>query len=343
MLQKFGVIRVILRQKNFHSLRLKKIIIQHNFRQFYINLLIFNFFFSLFFNTIVLQQVIASDIMPPISTSTCFRMKQIKRFPIHCILLVLIFVLALQIQAQAQNDPENSSSMELNQIPTSAESTIDLSNIILNISLQRDPSLNRAILETQLNQLTENVRSRLKTNLSDDQVIQILRQVIHQEAGLLYTDQVDSKGIPLNPAELFLHGLLETKRGYCMNLSLIYLIIGDRLGLPLYGVALPNHFFVRYESEKTRINIEATEAGASYPDDFYRQRFGLVAGNDSFFMKNLSKKQTLGAYFSNVGMVYYQDRKVDRAINYLDLSSKINPRSIEAQNNLANIYTEQKK
>ena len=264
-----------------------------------------------------------------------------KFFWVHWVALVLILFLASPIQALPQSGPQSPSKLELNRIPTAPESSIDLANILLKISRQRDSSLNIASLEAELDKLTEMVRSQLSEQTPEDKVIQILRQVIHQDAGLRYTDQVDSRGIPVNPAELFLHGLLQTKKGYCMNLSLIYLILGDKLDLPLYGVALPNHFFVRYESEKTRINIEATESGASYPDSFYRQRFGPLSSNESFFMENLSKKQTLGAYFSNVGMVYYQDQQVEKAIFYLDLATEINGQSIEAQNNLANIYTEQ--
>ena len=129
-----------------------------------------------------------------------------------------------------------------------------------------------------------------------------------------------------------------------MNLSLLYLILGQKLDLPLFGIPLPNHFFVSYERGKNRINIEATEMGASFPDSFYRQRYLPSSGKESsYFLKNLGIKQTLGAYFSNIGMVYYQNQKFERAVYYLQLSTKINPASIDAQNNLANIYSEQKK
>jgi formylglycine-generating enzyme required for sulfatase activity len=59
-------------------------------------------------------------------------------------------------------------------------------------------------------------------------------------------------------------------------------------------------------------------------------------------MKNLSKKETLGSYFSNVGMAYYKHSKPKQAIFFLKLSTQINPLSIEAHNNLGNIYSEQK-
>jgi len=229
----------------------------------------------------------------------------------------------------------------LESVLTLAEKNIDLAETVLLISKHRDPAINLAPLQAELDRLTDAVRNKLATATSPEEIVNAFRKTIHQEAGYRYSDQVDAQGIPINPAELFLHGMLASKRGYCMNLSLLYLIIADRLDIPLYGVPLPNHFFVRYESGRTRINIEATDGGYTLPDSFYQKRFSLPEPKSSiFFMRNIGKKSTLGAYFSNVGMVYYKSKQPETAVFYLNLSTQINPESIEAHNNLANIYSE---
>ncbi len=221
------------------------------------------------------------------------------------------------------------------------EDKIDLTETLLLISRHWDPRLDTAPLKKTLDRLTESARSQLKGNPSPKQTVEILRKVIHEEGRYRYTEALDPAGMPVNPAELFLHGLLQTHRGYCMNLSLLYLILGERLNLPLVGVPLPNHFFVRYDSPEYRVNIEATEGGAAFPDSFYEQRFG-VAKSSKYFLTNLGKKQTLGAYFSNVGLVMYRAAKPQIAIFYLEQSASINPQSIDALNNLGNIYSELK-
>ncbi len=257
-------------------------------------------------------------------------------------LLLLTLLLAHFISAAVQPafaSPEK----QLEQVLSLPDEKIDLGEMALLISQDRDATLDLPSLRAELDRLTNSVRRKLTPSSSPEEIVNALRTSIHQEGGYRYTDEVDAQGIPVDPAELFVHGMLKSKRGYCMNLSLLYLIIGDRLNLPLHGVPLPNHFFVRYESGNKRINIEATEQGISQPDDFYRQRFGVSADSpQTFFMHNLGKKQTLGAYFSNVGMVYYKGKQIEKAVFYLNLATAINTTSIEAHNNLANIYSELK-
>ena len=220
----------------------------------------------------------------------------------------------------------------------------DLLETLLMVSKHWKPSLDLAPLKEEIQIIIRSAKHKLSGLDRPEDIIRIIRTVIHDEAGYRYTDQVDERGAPINPEELFLHGLLHTHKGYCMNLSLLYLILGQKLGLPFYGVALPNHFFVRYERDAVKVNIETTERGISYPDSFYLQRFGTLAkAKTPYFMKNLNTRQTLGAYFSNVGMVYYKNQKPERAIFYLGISTAINSESIDAQNNLANIYSELKK
>jgi formylglycine-generating enzyme required for sulfatase activity/regulator of sirC expression with transglutaminase-like and TPR domain len=267
-----------------------------------------------------------------------------KRFIYFAVLISLFSYILQPITGYSNPALEGAVETRLLQLQKGSDTKPDLLEILLMVLKHWQPSLDFVPLKEKVEKLTLSAQQKLKGQDKPEDVIQILRTVIHNEGGYGYTEEVDERGVPVNPEELFLHGLLNTRKGYCMNLSLLYLILGQKLGLPLHGVALPNHFFVRYEVEGARINIETTEQGASYPDSFYQQRFGTPGKNQkSYFMKNLDGRQTLGAYFSNVGMVYYQNQKPERAVFYLGLSTSINPQSIDAQNNLANIFSELKK
>ena len=220
---------------------------------------------------------------------------------------------------------------------------IDLAQVLWTVSRDWDPRVDPKTLQPRLESLIESFQKQRTPDASPEQTVALLRRVIHQEGGYAFSEQVDSRGIPLNPEELFLHGLLQTRRGYCMNLSLLYLILGDRLNLPLKGVPLPNHFFVRYDDGKVRINIETTQGGAPFSDSFYVERFlgGRTEGAD-YYLNNLDKKQTLGAYFSNVGMILHRARRTRDALFYLKQSVRLNPAALDARNNLANLYSDLK-
>ncbi|MFB9865090.1 transglutaminase-like domain-containing protein [Rufibacter immobilis] len=51
------------------------------------------------------------------------------------------------------------------------------------------------------------------------------------------------------PANSMLNQVLETKRGNPLSLCVIYLTLAQKLGLPVYGVNLPNLFILTFKSE----------------------------------------------------------------------------------------------
>lgn len=144
-----------------------------------------------------------------------------------------------------------------------------------------------------------------------------------------------------NPDDLFLHTVMDKKQGYCLSLSILYLSLGERLGLPLYGVVVPGHFFVRYDDGRVRFNIETTHSGSAAPDKHYVEKFNVPQHLDTgIYMKNLNKRRALGCLFNNLGNVYSQIGDKDTAQEILEKAVDINPSLAESQMNLANIYLE---
>jgi tetratricopeptide (TPR) repeat protein len=144
---------------------------------------------------------------------------------------------------------------------------------------------------------------------------------------------------PNDPNDLFLHSVMDRRQGYCLSLSILYLAIAERLGLNLYGVVVPGHFFVRYEKGRIRFNIETTSRGASPPDEHYIKMFHVPEdGGNSAYMKNLTKRQTIGCFFNNLGTVYLESGDMNTAMVALERAVTINPTLAESRTNLGNIY-----
>jgi tetratricopeptide (TPR) repeat protein len=70
-----------------------------------------------------------------------------------------------------------------------------------------------------------------------------------------------------------LSSVLRDRRGSCLGLGALYLAIGERLGVPLDGILLPGHFFVRTRGAGAH-NVELLRRGETMPDQWYRQKYG---------------------------------------------------------------------
>ncbi|MHC4742054.1 MAG: tetratricopeptide repeat protein [Planctomycetota bacterium] len=146
-----------------------------------------------------------------------------------------------------------------------------------------------------------------------------------------------------DPNDLFLHTVLDKGRGYCLSLSVMYLSIGERLGLPLHGVVVPGHFFVRYDDGRVRFNIETTSKGAVATDEHYMKKFKVPEENHgSIYMINLNKIQTLGCFFNNLGLSYNKIGNIESELLALTRAVEINPTLSEARTNLGNVFVRQK-
>jgi len=63
--------------------------------------------------------------------------------------------------------------------------------------------------------------------------------------------------------------VLDSKKGVCLGVSVLYLCLAQRLDLPL---ELSFHlviFFVRHVTQESEINIETTARGINYPSENY--------------------------------------------------------------------------
>jgi len=98
----------------------------------------------------------------------------------------------------------------------------------------------------------------------------------------------------LGPGNYLLETVLARKKGNCLGLSMLYLSLADRLGLPFRGVYVPSHCFVRYEGETVRRNVEFAEGGAIWKDERYRREFRIRPGRP--YLLSLGSLEMVGVF-----------------------------------------------
>lgn len=64
-----------------------------------------------------------------------------------------------------------------------------------------------------------------------------------------------------SPGNSMINIVLETRKGNPITLSIIYMLVAQKLKMPVYGVNLPNLFIVTYKDEKTQFYINAFNRG----------------------------------------------------------------------------------
>ena len=210
---------------------------------------------------------------------------------------------------------------------------VDLATAALIISEEWSDVVHGRRYLADLDNMAFEIRDRLEDKglQANHRAVVVINKYLFDELGF------ESISEASNPDDLFLHSVLDKKQGYCLSLSILYLSLGERLGLPLYGVVVPGHFLVRYDDGRVRFNIETTSKGGTAPDEHYINKF-KVPENDSIYMTNLNKMQTLGCFFNNLGNSYNEVGNIDSALLALERAVETNPTLSESRANLGNIY-----
>ena len=92
--------------------------------------------------------------------------------------------------------------------------------------------------------------------------ISAINQVLFDELG--FQGNTWAYGDPRNS---YLDDVLALRTGIPIALSIVYLEIGWRLGLPLQGVALPGHFIVRYDIPERPVFIDPFNRGRRWSEE----------------------------------------------------------------------------
>lgn len=118
------------------------------------------------------------------------------------------------------------------------------------------PELEFEQLNALMQQIYFNVWTNFKNELSVYDKIKLINNVLFNDLKF----SANTKNFH-SPANSMIKTVLETKKGNPISLCAVYLLVAKKLGLPVYGVNLPNLFVLTYQSGKFKFYINAFNKG----------------------------------------------------------------------------------
>jgi len=162
---------------------------------------------------------------------------------------------------------------------------------------------------------------------------EFLVQVLQEDCGVRYNEERIHNVDFTNPADLFIHGMINnTNGGTCASMPVLYTAIGRRLGYPMKLVLAKQHIFCRWDDDKERFNIEgATNGGIEYyPDEHYRTWPRQISGlemESGEFLKSLTPEEQLATFLLNRGVCLQANDRVPDARACLAEAHRLMPNS----------------
>ncbi len=161
-------------------------------------------------------------------------------------------------------------------------------------------------IEREIDRLATRLRPFVEGGTDARGAVAALNRLLFEEEGFVYDPA------PGNTDNYLPDRVLARRCGNCLGLTVLALAVAERLGMPLHGVYLPSHCFLRYEGGGGRINIETAEKGADWSDARYAEMFGVTA--DRPYLRSLRNGEMVGVYLKSLGAALSRDGRDDEAL-----------------------------
>jgi hypothetical protein len=161
--------------------------------------------------------------------------------------------------------------------------------------------------------------------------IQAMITYLQRDLGLRYRHDKRSADAVLEPADSFLHGIIQGQGGMCASLPVLYAAVGRRLGYPLRLATTRNHAYVRWEAPPGGdcFNIEASGDGVSFfPDEHFRTgRFAMPPETVAVcgYLRSLSPREELASFLRERGECWMQEKEYNEAVTSFAWANELDP------------------
>jgi regulator of sirC expression with transglutaminase-like and TPR domain len=142
-----------------------------------------------------------------------------------------------------------------------------------------------------------------------------------------------------DPRNSYLNEVIDRRTGIPITLSVLYMEIGRRIGLPFEGVSFPGHFLVRLPLRGGTLVLDPFSGGVPQSEAELRERLKRVIPRDAAggvpvaelpldqFLEPASNRQILARVLRNLKVVYREKDQPERLLEVLNRMIVVAPES----------------
>ena len=203
---------------------------------------------------------------------------------------------------------------------------IDLAEAALLIAKSVQADLDVARYLSQIEALSAQLAQRVADVTSEAERILALNKFLFDELG--FAPNIENYYDPRNS---FLHEVLERRVGIPISLSILYIEVGRRIGLPLRGVSFPGHFLVKCMVDDGLIVLDPYCRGASLSFQDLQKRLREVKGGEvsraiiAGMLVAANKKEILARVLRNLKAIYVDREDDDAALSVMEWIIALTP------------------
>ncbi|MFQ5995905.1 MAG: SirB1 family protein [Acidiferrobacterales bacterium] len=221
---------------------------------------------------------------------------------------------------------KNSPTERLKELVNGPEATLDLAEAALVIAQEEYTDLHIVAYLRRLDELAETVRARSAPDAPPENIIATMNRLLFKEQGFSgnANDYYDARNS-------FLNEVLDRRLGIPITLSILYMEVGWRLGLPLEGISFPGHFLVKLPLKRGEVVLDPYCDGISLSEEDLRRRLLQTYGEEDAdiplerLLTTASKKEILVRMLRNLMGSYLRTEELPKALAAVDRMLLIMP------------------
>lgn len=248
----------------------------------------------------------------------------------------MIPLLMLFIATCAQADSQSPDLKPIRSILEMPDSQIDLARAKLAIDKMIDPSIDVEANLTAIESAVIQIKAMLPPDASREAKLDALRTYLY--SAVPWNNQQPYRYDLNDPlgrkiANKLLQNYLASKKGNCVSMPILFIILGQRLGLDVTAALAPLHVLVKYRDGAGKyINLEATSGANPTRDIWYQQQLPMTdkAIANGVYLRPLSKKETVATMALTLAENDMAQHQYEQAIDVADLVLEYSPKSVDA-------------